>query len=74
MSWHFRVVEVGDNQWQCRWGATTYDEHETLTDALAHVSVIADEHGPTTFFVHRRSGTVERLADVIPLRRHALCE
>jgi hypothetical protein len=75
MSWHFRVVEVGDRQWQCRWGVETYDEHQTITDALDHIRIVAAEHGPATFFVHRRSGSVERLGDVIPIRgRPALCE
>ena len=71
MSWHFRVVEVGHDQWQCRWGAETYDEHQTMTDALAHVRLIAAEHGPSTFFVHRLGGSVERLGDVIPISRRA---
>jgi Uncharacterized protein conserved in bacteria (DUF2188) len=64
VSWFLRVVEMGENQWQCRWGEQTYDEHTTMMAALAHLRVLAREHQPATLFVHRLDGTFERLDDL----------
>jgi hypothetical protein len=64
VSWFLRVVETGENQWQCRWGEETYDQHTTVTAALTHIRCLAEEIQPATLFVHRLDGTVERLGDV----------
>lgn len=58
-----RVIETGDHQWQCRWGAQTYDEHATLPEAEEHIQVLAAEHRSVTIFVHRLDGSVRILGD-----------
>ena len=38
-----RVVETTEQQWQCRWGMHTYDEHATR--ATGEIGVLVDVTG-----------------------------
>jgi hypothetical protein len=64
MGWYLRVVETTEQQWQCRWGTHTYDEHATWAVAEAHIWALAAEHLPATIYVHGLDGTVAALGDV----------
>jgi len=64
MAWFLRVIETGDHQWQCRWGAHTYDEHATRAAAEAHIQVLAAEHRSVRIFVHLLDGSVNVLGDL----------
>jgi hypothetical protein len=64
MAWFLRVIETGADQWQCRWGAHTYDEHATRAAAEAHIQVLAAGHRSVRIFVHRLDGSVMVLRDL----------
>jgi hypothetical protein len=56
MGWYLRVVETTEQQWKCRWGTHTYDEHATRGAAEAHIRALAAEHQPATIYVTGSTG------------------
>jgi hypothetical protein len=64
MAWFFHAVEQADRRWACRHGMHTYDHHEHLTEAVAHLRAIATEHGPAQLVVHHLDGSVEPATDL----------
>jgi hypothetical protein len=61
MAWFLRAMEQQDGGWQCRWGSHTYDVHNDLGEALAHLRELATLITPSELFVHRADGTTEHL-------------
>jgi hypothetical protein len=61
-SWFFRVVQLDDGEWSCRFGSTVYDTHDALTDALDHCKEIAASHRPAQVFLHPLDGVVQTVA------------
>jgi hypothetical protein len=62
MAWYFRVVELADRDWQCRWGPQAFDTHQSLVDAVEHCATLAAEHRPAQVLVHALDGTVSSAA------------
>ncbi|MGZ4543981.1 MAG: hypothetical protein ACXVX8_02695 [Blastococcus sp.] len=52
MSWTFRVVEQPDGRWHCRFGLTRFDVHDTLADAVEHMSERAAAVAPASVIAH----------------------
>lgn len=63
MAWSYRVVELEDGTWSCRWGLHVYDMHDDLADAIEHCSTIAADNRPSDVYVHRLgSGGAQKVA------------
>lgn len=63
MAWHLRVFELPNGRWSCRWSTTTFDEHDTLEAALAHLRAFTDDIGPSQVYLHHHAGKVSLLAE-----------
>jgi hypothetical protein len=61
MAWFLRAIEDVDGRWQCRHGQRTFDSHDQLGAALAHLRLISAEMGSVEMFVHYGDGGVDRL-------------
>ena len=61
MAWFLHIVEQDDGTWACRHGLIEVDRHEKRSSAIAHQTVLAQEHAPAELIVHRADGTVEHL-------------
>jgi hypothetical protein len=64
VAWFFRVVEIGEGRWACRWGEKEYDTHADMRRAIEHVTVLAAAHRPAEVVLHRLDGSVEHLGAV----------
>jgi hypothetical protein len=59
VAWFLRAVEQRDGQWRCQWGLHTFDVHDHLCEALAHLRVLAVTVAPAEVFIHRVDGTIQ---------------
>ncbi|MDP9227232.1 MAG: hypothetical protein M3P18_25965, partial [Actinomycetota bacterium] len=62
MAWWYRVVELEDGRWACRWGLHVYDVHHELAEAIEHCSTIAAGNAPSEVFVHGLDAGVQSVA------------
>jgi len=56
MAWLFHAVEDDAGTWTCRHGLTVYDTHDSMDEALQHVTGIAQDRRPSAVFVHPNDG------------------
>jgi hypothetical protein len=61
----FRVIQRADDAWTCRRGRDDIDHHDTLEDAVDHVTSLASLHRPSEVLVHHRDGRVESAARLL---------
>jgi hypothetical protein len=52
VTWWYRVIELDDGHWVCRFGLVTFDGHDALADAVEHCSTLAASNQPSEVFVH----------------------
>ena len=64
MALWFRVIELEDGEFACRFGLTEYDRHEAASAAVDHLKQIASEHRPAQVFLHLRDGSTSLAADL----------
>jgi hypothetical protein len=64
MAWFFRVIELADGRWACRYGREEYDAHAELRHAIDHMRALAYAARPAELFLHRRDGSVERIETI----------
>ena len=62
MAWFFRVVELDDGRWCCRWGRHVFDTHDELDDAVEHCQAIAADRPPAEVLLHRHGFPVQTVA------------
>ena len=60
--WFFRVIERGNGVWTCRRGRHDLDHHDSLQEALEHMTSVAVQHRPSEVVVHYLHGGVESAA------------
>ncbi len=63
MVWTYRVVQLPDQRWECRFGRTVFDEHDLLDDAVDHMSDIAAAAAPSSLVAHAWERAPEVLAE-----------
>ena len=64
MAWSYRVVQLQDQLWECRWGRHVYDTHVELSAAIEHCSSIAAGNPPADVYLHRTGVHVQKLASI----------
>jgi hypothetical protein len=64
MALWFRVIEVEEGVFACRFGLTEYDRHDTASAAIDHLKTIAADHSPAQVYLHPRDGVTHLVAEM----------
>ena len=62
MAWSYRVVELENGRWLCRFGRELFDEHNAMSRAVEHCGGIASRNAPANLFLHYLGGRVHLIA------------